>query len=70
MKLFSLFFILIFYFSSALADVYVNGYYRKDGTYVQPHHRSDPNNTKDDNWSSKGNKNPYTGEEGTKDPDK
>lgn len=24
------------------ADTYVNGYRRSDGTYVQPHHRSDP----------------------------
>lgn len=26
----------------ASADVYVHGYYRKDGTYVRPHWRSDP----------------------------
>lgn len=27
---------------SAFAKVYVNGYYRKDGTYVRPHYRSSP----------------------------
>ena len=54
---------------SALADVSVNGYYRKDGTYVQPHHRSDPNSNTNDNWSTKGNTNPYTGQQGTKNPD-
>jgi hypothetical protein len=54
----------------ALADTSVKGYYKKDGTYVQPHKRSDPNSSKTDNWSTKGNTNPYTGKEGTKDPDK
>ena len=48
------------------ADTYVQGHTRSDGTYVQPHMRSDPNNTVQDNWSTKGNINPYTGEEGTK----
>lgn len=47
-------------------DVHVRGHYRSDGTYVQPHHRSNPNNTGYDNWSTKGNTNPYTGEKGTK----
>jgi hypothetical protein len=28
--------------------------------------RSAPNGTKADNWSSKGNVNPYTGKEGTR----
>lgn len=50
----------------AQADTYVNGYYRKNGTYVQPHYRSDSNDTKADNWSTKGNVNPYTGKTGTK----
>jgi len=46
-------------------DVKVRGYYRKDGTYVQPHYRSAPNSNMRDNWSYKGNTNPYTGKEGT-----
>lgn len=46
----------------------VSGYFRKDGTYVTPSHRTAPNATKTDNWSSKPNVNPYTGKEGTKDP--
>ena len=29
----------------ALAQTHVHGYYRTDGTYVQPHWRSSPNNT-------------------------
>jgi hypothetical protein len=48
------------------ADVSVRGYYRKDGTYVRPHMRSDPDGNFNNNWSTKGNINPYTGEEGTK----
>lgn len=56
-------------FSSALADTStVKGYIKKDGTYVAPHQRTTPNSSKLDNWSTKGNTNPYTGKEGTKDP--
>jgi hypothetical protein len=53
---------------SALADVRVNGYYRQDGTYVQPYYKSDPNGNPNDNFSTKGNVNPYTGKEGTHNP--
>jgi len=54
------------YSKGGSGDVYVHGYYRKNGTYVAPYYRSAPNSTKDDNWSTKGNVNPYTGAEGTK----
>lgn len=46
----------------------VKGYVKKDGTYVAPSHATNPNGTKADNYSSKGNFNPYTGKAGTKDP--
>jgi len=46
----------------------VKGHVKKDGTYVQPHHATDPNHTQRDNWSSKPNTNPYTGKPGTKKP--
>lgn len=46
----------------------VRGYTRKDGTYVAPHMQTNPNSTKLDNWSTRGNVNPYTGREGTVDP--
>jgi hypothetical protein len=49
----------------ALADESVRGYTRQDGTYVEPHHRTAPNNTRDDNYSTRGNTNPYTGQAGT-----
>lgn len=65
---------LLFLFLSPLfcipldADVYVRGYYRKDGTYVRPHYRSSPDGNPYNNWSTKGNINPYTKEIGTKYP--
>ena len=46
----------------------VKGHVAKDGTYVAPHQRTNPNATKVDNWSSKPNVNPYTGKAGTVDP--
>ena len=50
----------------ANADTSVRGYYRSDGTYVQPHYRSSPNQYRYDNYSSQGNTNPYSGEKGYK----
>jgi hypothetical protein len=47
----------------------VRGHVKKDGTYVQPHHATNPNKTQKDNWSSKPNVNPYTGKQGTKEPE-
>ncbi|MDP9892601.1 hypothetical protein J2W32_000954 [Variovorax boronicumulans] len=43
-----------------------SGYVKSNGTYVAPSHATNPNGTKADNWSTKGNVNPYTGKEGTK----
>lgn len=51
-KIFSLillFFVLIPSVSSAA--VWVNGYYRSNGTYVRGHYRSEPNGLKYDNYS-------------------
>jgi len=52
------------------SDHNVAGYTKKNGTQVAPHHATDPNGSKRDNYSSKGNTNPYTGKQGTKDPNK
>lgn len=38
----------------AMADVYVHGYTRRDGTYVQSHHRSNPDGIKENNYSYRG----------------
>ena len=50
---------------TAFADEYVNGYSRSDGTYVPGYYRSSPNSTVQDNFTYKGNTNPYTGTTGT-----
>ena len=47
---------------------YVRGYYRSNGTYVQGHHRSARDGNVYNNWTTKGNTNPYTGKEGTREP--
>lgn len=46
------------------SDVYVKSYKRSDGTIVKGYYRSSPNNTINDNFSTKGNINPYTGKKG------
>jgi len=53
----------------ASADEYVHGYTKKDGTYVEPYYRSSPDNIRDNNYSTRGNVNPYTGQPGTKSGD-
>lgn len=47
----------------------VQGYYRKDGTYVKPHYRTNRNNTNRDNYTTKPNTNPWTGKRGYINPD-
>ena len=51
------------------SDVHVQGYYRNNGTYVSPYSRTAPNSTNIDNFSTIGNVNPYTGKNGTIQPD-
>lgn len=53
---------------SAFADTYVQGYVKKDGTYVQPHYRSDSDSSRYNNYSTQGNTNPYTGQRGYESP--
>lgn len=45
----------------------VRGYVTKRGTYVAPHRQTNSDTTRLNNWSHKGNVNPYTGKVGTKD---
>ena len=59
---------LIAIFSIAYTATRVKGYYRKDGTYVRPHYRSNADGNPYNNWSTKGNVNPYTGKKGYKTP--
>ena len=68
MKYFNFFFIALTFLVlsniEANADTWVNGYTKSNGAYVSGHFRSSPNNTRSDNWSTKGNVNPYTGKVG------
>lgn len=57
---------LLIFFTDVFGAVRVRGYYRKNGTYVAPHYRSAPDGNFYNNWSTKGNVNPYTGKAGSK----
>lgn len=58
--------ILLSFFSFySFAQVKVKGYYRSNGTYVQPHVRSSPDSNPFNNYSYPGNYNPYTGKTAT-----
>jgi len=52
----------------SVGNHYVRGYFRKDGTYVSGHRRTNRDDSFWNNWSSRGNTNPYTGRIGTKTP--
>lgn len=70
MKKVFLLFVLMFVSASSFAQstVYVNGHYRSNGTYVNGYYKTVPNQTVLDNYSTKGNYNPYTGNYGTVTP--
>lgn len=68
MKLFYLLFLLVMCATTVFADEYVSGYTRSDGTYVAPHYRSSSDNSYNNNYSTRGNINPYTGQRGTNSP--
>ena len=54
----------------AISADYVQGYFKKNGTYVNGYHKTHPNKTAWDNYSTAGNYNPYTGKIGKKHPNK
>ena len=54
--------------TAADAQTHVHGYTTRNGTYVAPYVRTNPNNTIYDNYSTRPNVNPYTGQEGTVNP--
>ncbi len=65
--------LLVFSFSLATASnaeaiQKVKGYTTKKGTYVAPHYKQSPNKSKFDNFSTKGNINPFTGKKGSVNP--
>lgn len=50
------------------ADTYVRPHVRSDGTYVRGHIRSAPDGSTYNNYSTRGNVNPYTGKSGYTSP--
>jgi hypothetical protein len=48
--------------------VHVRDYEKRNGHHVDAHERTTPDHTKINNWSTKGNVNPTTGQPGTKNP--
>lgn len=62
-------FVLIVFVNAVEAYAYrTNGYYRRNGTYVQQHYRTSPDNSRWNNYSTRGNYNPYTGRKGYTSP--
>lgn len=53
-------------YSIGRSDHAIRGYTRSNGTYVAPSHATNPDSTRNNNYSTKGNINPYTGKLGTK----
>jgi hypothetical protein len=51
--------------ADARADQFVRGHVRYNGSYVQPHFRSNPDHNFYNNYSTFPNVNPYTGHIGT-----
>lgn len=77
MKRITLFFIILFIIFSfnipSFAQFYgpdqtVQGYAKQDGTLVQPYHRTVPDHDLFNNYSTRDNTNPYTGQMGQVDP--
>ncbi|KAF1011085.1 MAG: hypothetical protein E5299_01506 [Burkholderia gladioli] len=54
--------------SSYAQPVHVGAYARSNGEYVQPHYRTQADDNRYNNYSTKGNVNPYIGQPGTVNP--
>lgn len=52
--------------TEAFAYRYTRGHYRSNGTYVQTYRSSSPDGIRWNNWSSRGNVNPFTGRRGSR----
>lgn len=48
------------------SSTHVKSHVKKDGTYVEGHRRSSPDQKFENNWTTKGNDNLYTGKDGTR----
>lgn len=69
MRKFLIFIIFLTVTYASTCQVRVSGYFRKNGTYVQPYYRSSPDGNPYNNYSYPGNYNPYTGQYAKGNPD-
>lgn len=51
---------------AATSEHLVSGYYRRDGQFVKPYFATNADSTRNNNYSTRGNINPHTGQAGTK----
>ena len=65
MKVFAVLALLCACVSAWASPVHVRPTVTKQGQYRQQHYRTAPNHTQRDNYSTKGNTNPFTGKPGT-----
>ncbi len=56
------------YYNPQPQAVWVNGYYRQNGTFVHGHYRTVADHTDANNWGTSPNVNPYTGQKGSRRP--
>ena len=68
MKLLTIVFLSTAAIAQSTPPVHVQSTTTKAGEYRPEHIRTAPNHTTADNYSTKGNTNPYTGKSGTKNP--
>ncbi len=61
----SILLLIIIVMGYAQADEYVRGYYRKNGTFVNPYVRTERDTSTENNYSTSGNYNPNTDRYGT-----
>ena len=54
--------------AGARGSHYTRSYIRHNGSFVMGHHSTNPDRTRLNNWSTRGNVNPYTGRVGTVNP--
>ena len=52
--------------TASTQSIYVSPYVKSNGTYVGGHHRSKADGNFYNNWTTKGNVNPFTGSRGTR----
>jgi len=58
----------VYYDLNGTPYIYIDSYIKKNGVFVKGYYRSLPDKNKLNNWSSKGNTNPFTGKKGYENP--